>query len=537
VAELVKAYDYTDEKGTLLYQNCRFSPKDFRVRRSDGNGGWIWGRGDIPPTLYRLPELLSAPMQDFVAITEGEKDCDNVRALGLPCTTSGSWSSWKPEFARHFENRLVAVFHDNDDPGREYVKQIVRDVVPVAGELRVVDLPAEVKDISDYLLERDSLDEAALRADLLGMIDRAQIQRLNDPTAGPAAKPEDNGQGEAVYVWMQDVKAEPVRWLWTDRLPAGMLSLLIGLEGSGKTYAALDLAARLTTGRPLPGEDPDHSPPIGNVVYMSSEDHLGFTLKPRLVSMGADPARIAALQGVRGQDGQTDLFSILDHLPALEVLIEKADPVRLVVCDPLTGFMADIDQDRNAPVRAALSRLSALAERTGVPILGISHLSKDTSRQAVHRCLGSVAFSATARSISLISEDKADQDRRIFCPVKCNLCRLPKALAFRIDGGKLNWEDTQFEAKADDILAETLEPPGATREAVQWLRELLADGPVRSKEVEGLAKQEKISWTTLKRAKGRLEVESYHEGCGEKSRWYWKLPKADQEGQEDHIGT
>jgi hypothetical protein len=39
---IVKEYDYRDELGASLYQTVRFEPKDFRQRRSDGNGGWIW---------------------------------------------------------------------------------------------------------------------------------------------------------------------------------------------------------------------------------------------------------------------------------------------------------------------------------------------------------------------------------------------------------------------------------------------------------------------------------------------------------------
>ena len=39
---MVKAYDYTDAEGNLLFQVCRMDPKDFCQRRPDGSGGWIW---------------------------------------------------------------------------------------------------------------------------------------------------------------------------------------------------------------------------------------------------------------------------------------------------------------------------------------------------------------------------------------------------------------------------------------------------------------------------------------------------------------
>ena len=117
MGEVVATYDYTDEGGRLLYQNVRFEPKDFRQRRPGGNGGWLWGRNGTPATLYRLPELLQSSRQDWVLITEGEKDVDNLRALGFTATTSGSADTWRPEFAKHFAGRLVAIMGDNDPAG------------------------------------------------------------------------------------------------------------------------------------------------------------------------------------------------------------------------------------------------------------------------------------------------------------------------------------------------------------------------------------------------------------------------------------
>ena len=56
-AKIVATYDYTDANGgALLYQVVRYEPKDFRQRRPDGNGGWIWKLGD-KRIIYRWPEI------------------------------------------------------------------------------------------------------------------------------------------------------------------------------------------------------------------------------------------------------------------------------------------------------------------------------------------------------------------------------------------------------------------------------------------------------------------------------------------------
>jgi RecA-family ATPase len=45
-------------------------------------------------------------------------------------------------------------------------------------------------------------------------------------------------------------------WLWVNRLALGKLALLDGDPGLGKSLFALDLCARLSTGRPLPDDTP-----------------------------------------------------------------------------------------------------------------------------------------------------------------------------------------------------------------------------------------------------------------------------------------
>ena len=68
---------------TLLYQTIRYSNKQFSQRRPDGKGGWIWkGPEKGAEVPYRLPELIASGNAP-VLIAGGEKDVDNLRALGF----------------------------------------------------------------------------------------------------------------------------------------------------------------------------------------------------------------------------------------------------------------------------------------------------------------------------------------------------------------------------------------------------------------------------------------------------------------------
>ena len=164
--KFVKEYDYTDENGARLYQTVRFEPKDFRQRRSDGNGGWIW-KGPERPVPLRLPELIKSGNAP-VLIAGGEKDVDNLRALGFTATCNhGGEGKWWPELTPYFKDRRVFILCDNDDQGEKHQEIVGAALNGVASKIRVVrfpELPSK-GDVSDFIEQRrkDGLDDAAIK--------------------------------------------------------------------------------------------------------------------------------------------------------------------------------------------------------------------------------------------------------------------------------------------------------------------------------------------------------------------------------------
>jgi putative DNA primase/helicase len=129
-------YDYRDANGDLLYQVCRGTTVDgkkkFCQRRPDGNGGWILNLDGVEQVLYRLPELLRADPSVPVYIPEGEKDVDNLIALGLvaTCNPGGAGKGrWKPSFSELLRNRTVIVLPDNDETGRAHAERVARSLL------------------------------------------------------------------------------------------------------------------------------------------------------------------------------------------------------------------------------------------------------------------------------------------------------------------------------------------------------------------------------------------------------------------------
>ena len=148
--KIVATYNYTDTDGTLLYQVCRLDPKDFRQRRPDGRGGWIW-KLDERRVPYRWPELLNYP-DATIFFTEGEKDADNVAALNLTatCVASGKWTD---ECIEALAGRDVIILEDNDDAGRKKALAAAQALHGTAKTIRIVSLPdlADGGDVSDWL--------------------------------------------------------------------------------------------------------------------------------------------------------------------------------------------------------------------------------------------------------------------------------------------------------------------------------------------------------------------------------------------------
>ncbi|MGA8693680.1 MAG: hypothetical protein WB689_07500, partial [Xanthobacteraceae bacterium] len=124
--KIVAEYDYADENGTLLYQVVRNDPKDFRQRRPDGNGGWIWNLDGVRRVPYRLSEVLQYP-DATVFFCEGEKDADRVASLGH-CATTVASGKWSDDCVKALAGRDIIILQDNDDAGAKKALAAARAV-------------------------------------------------------------------------------------------------------------------------------------------------------------------------------------------------------------------------------------------------------------------------------------------------------------------------------------------------------------------------------------------------------------------------
>jgi hypothetical protein len=149
LGSIVLTSDFVDENGTVLYQEVKYDPKDFRLRRPDGNGGWISEAKSVVaehPVPYRLPEVLAAIKQgQSIAIVEGPKDANTLWEHGIPATTSACGASnttgWHGALRGYFEGADIIITPDNDEAGFKYLAEVGAGLTGVAKRIRVLALP------------------------------------------------------------------------------------------------------------------------------------------------------------------------------------------------------------------------------------------------------------------------------------------------------------------------------------------------------------------------------------------------------------
>ncbi len=511
-ASLTEAvYDYHDEESHLLFQVVRFDGKKFRQRHPDGQGGWIWKMEGVRLVPYRLPDLLSSDDQRTVFIVEGEKDVETLRKHGEVATTNpGGAGKWRDEYANALQGRAVVVLPDNDVVGKNHAEAIAASVARVAASVRVLNLPGlpNKGDVSDWLQAGNTVDH------LRSLVDKS-------PPWAPAQTDTGRSQDQSTerVIALSEVQPEELEWLWPGRIPLGKITILDGDPGLGKSTMVADLAARISTGRPLPGEQGGRG--CENVVLITHEDGLGDTVRPRLDAAGANVERVFAT----GPSFHPTIPEDIDEIG--KIVHDKR--ARLLVIDPLFEYLDPrTDAFRDHHVRTALAPLGNLAARTGVAVLLVRHLRKSGGASALYRGGGSIGIIGVARSGLLLAKDPNDDGHRVVASVKSNLGPPPPSLSWRFRGGKeqgIEWLG-EVSVTADQLVNLPVDSPeegGALQQAAKFLGELLAPGPVPANDVFAEAEAAGISKPTLRRAADRLGVQRSKSGfCGN---WNWCLSK------------
>lgn len=429
--KIVCHYVYQDEHGENYLRVTRKSDKTFSQSHWEIDG-WENGKPKGPPVPYRLPEIIARP-NDTIWLVEGEKDADNLAALGLLATTApggGSAFPLTPDFGKWFDGRKVIAIADNDPTGarwRDRVSQAIADVTHIS-------MPAPHKDVTDWLTAGGTVealqDMALYPAETLGLENTQGQPTTITPTP---------------FQWIEASKIKPREWLYGDHLIRKFVSLTVSPGGLGKSSLALVEAMAMASGQALLKDAEVHEPDPLRVWYWNGEDpqeetqrrvvaaakHYNLSPSDFVSRLFTDTGREQAItlgQIVRGEIGlDEDLFLSLET----SMLANEID---VLVLDPFVSAHRMGENDNNA-IDAVIKRLGKLADRTNAAVEIVHHVrkpSKTDEETDVNDARGASALLGGVRSARVLNVMSKDIAKKAHIPDDLRLRH------FSVTNGKAN---------------------------------------------------------------------------------------------------
>jgi hypothetical protein len=339
------AYVYHLADGTPYVRVNRTAIKGFWQEHWTGSE-WLKGAPKGPKVPYRLPEILTNKTAP-VLIVEGEKDADNLFALGFLATTNTEGAGkFTAAMAQYFADRDVYILPDNDPPGADHARGVTGLLTGIARSIRVVSLPGlpEKGDVSNWI-------EAGGTAEQL-----ADILRRAEPDSPEAEAPSPDKLIKSSAEFLADFI--PPDYLIDGLLQRRFIYSMTAPTGSGKTAVALMFAAHTALGRAI-GE---YGLEGGRVLYFAGEnpDDVRMRWLAMADHMDFDIGKI----DVHFLPGTPKLSETTDRIKAE---VEKIGPVVLVIVDTSAAYFEGDDENGNVQAGTHARRLRGLVTLPGGP--------------------------------------------------------------------------------------------------------------------------------------------------------------------------
>jgi len=386
-SKIVKTYDYVDEYGALLFQVCRFEPKDFRQRKPDRNkpDGWSWSVKGVRRVPYRLSDLIEVLASERVVfIVEGEKDVDNLWHVGIPATTNaGGAGKWHAELSEFFRSADVVVipdydpqkrnpktnepmFHDDGRPvlpGQDHAQEIAAALVDVGARVRVLelwqhwpDMPLK-GDVSDWLKAGGTADG------LYALVDETPLWAPGKEAPGAPSPLRILTKAD----FIKDFR--PPDYLIEGLLQRRFVYSLTGVTGHAKSAIALLLSELVSSNRTT--WLGSHRVEQGRVAYFVGENPDDI----RMRVIGADSKRPDDEQPLRDNIVFIPgIFDIGAMFTTLHQRLGKLGSFDLIIVDTSAAYFLGNEELSNTQMGAHARMLRRLTELPGGPcVLVLSH--------------------------------------------------------------------------------------------------------------------------------------------------------------------
>lgn len=348
--EIGAIYDYVDIEGALLFQVVRTKPKGFYQRRLDGKGGYINNLKGITPVLYHLDDISRAiKNDDLICIVEGEKDCDNLWNIGLVATTNPMGAGkWRDSYSDILKESDVVISPDNDSSGYEHTSQVAKSLYGKAKRIRILELPREFKDISDWLKAGHTR----------GDFDNLILQAKDYAPGVTVGLRQDTKE-------ILDVALPEIAW-------QGLFGDYRGLVGETTEaadvfhYAAFSQVIGSTLGRRLYVH---HATRLYPNFYICIVGRSSLTRKDTCQSRAADI--LGRLHDIASESGESPEFRIVRGIRSYEGLLDELAgerKVRLILVGELLSLLAKARQESLGNIVPQLTELYDCPDLVNPPV-------------------------------------------------------------------------------------------------------------------------------------------------------------------------
>ena len=185
-------HPYRDAEGKTLFVVCRYAESQTQPKVNvwkPVEGGWVGGMPEFENgrPLYRLPELLAAPVTKQVMVVEGEK-CVDSAVEAFPDAVATTWAGGEGN-AHHtdmnpLQGRRLLLVSDSDKKGRACMLKLAALMSEFCPEIRIALPPGDSKDDIHDWLEQGGVPKA--RAKLSELSKSYETEKAKESTAEKA---------------------------------------------------------------------------------------------------------------------------------------------------------------------------------------------------------------------------------------------------------------------------------------------------------------------------------------------------------------
>lgn len=309
---------------------------------------------------------------------------------------------------------------------------------------------------------------------------------------------------------LSEINDEHTEWFVKDMIPRGGLTMVVGDPNSGKSTFGAWLAGQAKRPAVLPG----------------NEGSAGGAMKKRFAVIGIDPTSVLVLDD-RPYGVPWDRDRIADAL--------RDHGADLLWIDPIDSYVGDINPTDPVAVRAALESLIWIAEKVGLAAV----MSRHPGKAPGNVCPDSRAWRALPRPILRLTVYPGPPERRLMDLYKPGPCppwqpRLYELPRVGESVPRWEWKGELGTGEAVSLEVTDRHERRVLDLAKDFLKCILADGPLEAKTIFSLAEQERLNERTLRRAAEALRCESWRKGFGRTQVCWWSL-EGQREGSDEGL--